>query len=87
MDIGAESEQQVLEAGIEIGTVGSFHTPCRMLGSKRMVGKAFDDRSGRGVPTGVISIPCRYIHGPAAVLDIDDLIDTIRLITGFCRSE
>jgi len=37
-----------------------------------------------GIPTGVLSVPCRYLHGPAAVLDTADLLDTIRLLTAFC---
>jgi endoglucanase len=30
--------------------------------------------SGKGVPTGVLSTPCRYLHGPALMLSIDDLM-------------
>ncbi len=44
-------------------------------------------RSGAGVPTGVVSVPCRYLHGPAAVLDVADLADTVRLAVAFCMSE
>lgn len=29
--------------------------------------------SRSGVPTGVISIPCRYLHSPAEMVDLDDL--------------
>ena len=29
--------------------------------------------SGKGVPTSVLSTPCRYLHGPALMLSIDDL--------------
>jgi endoglucanase len=32
-----------------------------------------------GIPTVVISVPCRYIHSPVAVLDVTDLDNTIRL--------
>jgi putative aminopeptidase FrvX len=32
-----------------------------------------------GVPTAVISVPCRYIHSPVAVLDVTDLENTIKL--------
>jgi endoglucanase len=33
-----------------------------------------------GVPTGVISLPCRYIHSPVALLRRDDYDHTLRLI-------
>ena len=38
-----------------------------------------------GVPSGVISVPCRYIHSNAGILYVDDIIDTIKLITKFCQ--
>ena len=36
-----------------------------------------------GIPSGVVSVPCRYIHSPAAVLDLDDLKHMIDLVIGF----
>jgi len=36
--------------------------------------------SREGVPTGVISIPTRYIHGPSGVFSTDDLDNTIKLV-------
>lgn len=38
-----------------------------------------------GVPTCVVSVPCRYIHSPHATLRLDDLENTIRLTTAFAR--
>jgi endoglucanase len=38
-----------------------------------------------GVPTGVISVPCRYIHSPHATLRVQDLEHTIALTTTFAR--
>ncbi|MHA1116105.1 MAG: M42 family metallopeptidase [Candidatus Heimdallarchaeaceae archaeon] len=37
-----------------------------------------------GVPTGVVSVPCRYIHGPVAMLKIKDIEETIKLVYNFC---
>ncbi len=34
-----------------------------------------------GVLAGVISVPCRYIHSPISTLRLDDLENTIRLVT------
>ncbi len=38
-----------------------------------------------GIPTGVISVPCRYIHSPHATLRIEDLDNTLRLAVAFAR--
>ncbi len=42
-------------------------------------------RTRAGVPSGVVSVPCRYIHGNAGVLLIDDILKTIKLVTNFCK--
>ncbi len=36
-----------------------------------------------GVPSGTVAVPCRYIHGPASILHVDDLRNTIKLVTEF----
>lgn len=33
-----------------------------------------------GIPTGVISIPCRYIHSPTGVFDIRDIDNSVKLV-------
>jgi len=38
-----------------------------------------------GIPAGVISIPCRYIHSAASILCIDDLKNTIKLVEAFIK--
>lgn len=39
-----------------------------------------------GVPSGTVAIPCRYIHGPASVMHINDLTNAVRLVTGFVKA-
>lgn len=39
-----------------------------------------------GVPSGTVAVPCRYIHGPAAVLHFDDLKNTIALTKEFTEA-
>ena len=39
-----------------------------------------------GVPSGTVAIPCRYIHGPASVMHIDDLTNAVRLVAGFVKA-
>jgi len=41
--------------------------------------------SRSGVPSGVVSVPCRYIHSNAGMLRLDDIINAIRLVTNFCK--
>jgi len=33
-----------------------------------------------GVPSGCLSVPCRYIHAPSEMVDIDDVENTVRLM-------
>lgn len=40
-----------------------------------------------GVPTAVVSVPCRYIHSPAALLRISDIEATVGLVTRFCEMD
>jgi len=39
-----------------------------------------------GVPSGTVAVPCRYIHGPASVMHVDDLGNTVRLVTEFVKA-
>ena len=38
-----------------------------------------------GVPAITAAIPCRYIHGPAAILNLNDLENTVRLVGAVLR--
>ena len=38
-----------------------------------------------GVPTGLVSVPNRYMHSPNEVVSIEDLFNTARLIAAFIR--
>lgn len=40
-----------------------------------------------GVPTGGVSIPCRYTHAPTERIAAHDYDAVVRLITAFCESE
>jgi len=39
-----------------------------------------------GVPSGTVAVPCRYIHGPVSILHVEDLKNTIRLVTEFVKT-
>lgn len=38
-----------------------------------------------GILTGVISVPCRYIHSPLSLMRLDDFENTVRLVSAFVR--
>ena len=42
--------------------------------------------SRQGVLTGIVSIPCRYIHSPVSTLRLDDMNYTVELVTHFIRN-
>ena len=42
-------------------------------------------RARGGAMTAVISVPCRYIHSPSSVADLNDLNNTIRLVQEFLK--
>ena len=46
IDVGASSEAELRELGIDIGSTGTFFTPFQQLGKDSLMGKAFDNRSG-----------------------------------------
>jgi putative aminopeptidase FrvX len=39
-----------------------------------------------GVPVGCISIPCRYVHTPAEMVDFNDVKNAVKLITAMLRN-
>ncbi len=39
-----------------------------------------------GVPSTVVSVPCRYIHSPTSLLKLEDIYHTIRLIEAFIHN-
>jgi putative aminopeptidase FrvX len=41
--------------------------------------------SRAGVPTGVVSIPLRYMHSPVELVQLDDVEATAKLIAAFAR--
>ena len=42
--------------------------------------------SREGVPSSVVSVPCRYIHSPTSLLNLEDLLNTIYLVDAFIRN-
>jgi endoglucanase len=39
-----------------------------------------------GIPSGTVAVPCRYIHGPASVTHVDDVKNTVSLVSEFVKA-
>jgi endoglucanase len=39
-----------------------------------------------GIPSSVVSVPCRYIHSPLSLLSLDDLRNSVLLVSAFVRN-
>lgn len=61
--------------------------PCQF---RRYTGSSTDGgavaQAREGVPTGVISTPCRYLHGPASLLCLKDWRNLVEVVDGFINS-
>lgn len=40
-----------------------------------------------GVPSGCLSIPCRYIHSPSEIVDVTDVENAVKLLLAACATE
>lgn len=38
-----------------------------------------------GIPAIAVAVPCRYIHGPAAIMNLNDLAQTVKLVDAVLR--
>jgi len=41
--------------------------------------------TGKGILTGIVSVPCRYIHSPSSVVDLQDFEHTVSLVIEVVR--
>ena len=41
--------------------------------------------SRRGVPTGLVSVPLRYMHSPVEMATVEDILAAARLIAAFAQ--
>ena len=61
----------------------NFHMKKPIFGGTN-AGKIHTTREG--IPSSVVSVPCRYIHSPTSLLSLDDLYQTAQLISAFIRN-
>jgi len=82
---GSTLDPQVFELLYAAGEAEDI--PFTVSASARHTGTDADafHLSRAGVPTGVVSIPLRYMHSPVEMVQLDDVENTARLIAAFAR--
>jgi endoglucanase len=82
---GSTLDPQVFELLYAAGEAEGI--PFTVSASARHTGTDADafHLSRAGVPTGVVSIPLRYMHSPVEMVQLDDVENTARLIAAFAR--
>ena len=67
-----------------VGTAKEEGIPYQVSGSPRATGTDANviQLARSGVATALISVPLRYMHSPSEVLSLNDLENTVRLLTG-----
>jgi putative aminopeptidase FrvX len=82
---GSTTDPQVFERLYETGEAEGI--PFTVSASARATGTdadAFHIARG-GIPTGVVSVPLRYMHSPVEMVQLDDVQNAARLIAAFAR--
>jgi endoglucanase len=82
---GATLDPQVFELLHAAGEAEGI--PFTVAASARHTGTDADafHLSRAGIPTGVVSIPLRYMHSPVEMVQLEDVENTARLIAAFAR--
>lgn len=82
---GSTLHPRVTEMLIEAAEAESI--PYTLAASARATGTDADAIfiSRGGVPTGLVSVPLRYMHSPVEMVQLDDVENTARLLAAFAR--
>jgi putative aminopeptidase FrvX len=77
IDVGAKNGEEARKV-VRIGDVAVIDDEPLELPNGRFVSRA-------GVPTGLVSVPLRYMHSPVEMVEFDDVAAAAQLIAGFAR--
>lgn len=80
---GSGSNARVVE--LLLGLADEHEIPLQLHASFRATGTDGEtvQRTGGGIPTGVVAIPCRYAHSPVETLALSDVEHAIALLVAF----
>ena len=79
MDRGSISNPDLVRELLAAGERAGVKTQREVLPFGGTDGSSIQ-RSRAGVPTGTLSIPCRYVHSPAEVIDMRDMEGALKLL-------
>ena len=68
------AEQEGIPLAVEVSPRGTTSTDADAVYISRA-----------GIPTGLVSVPLRYMHSPIEMLDLDDLERAVQLVVAFAR--
>jgi tetrahedral aminopeptidase len=81
-DGGMISDPRLVQNLIQIAETNNIPYQLEVLEAGTTDAKAIQ-LTRAGVPSGCVSIPCRYVHSPSEMVDIDDVENAIKLIVAF----
>src|SRR5438445_361990 len=83
IDIGAATRAEALER-VRVGDAGVLDAGVQEFPNGRVVSRAIYNAL-RGIPTGLVSVPNRYMHSPNEMVAVEDLDRAARLCAAFAR--
>jgi endoglucanase len=84
-DLGAISDPRIVKWMIEAAEKNKIPYQREVLLIGGTDAKAIQSVRA-GVPSGCISIPVRYVHSPSEMVDLQDVINTVKLLTAILRT-
>lgn len=79
--IGATTRRRISRELIDIAEAASIDIQISAAGRITGTDGDYVVRAGRGVPVGVVSVPCRYLHSPGELIALEDAEAAIDLLT------
>ena len=83
--IGSNFSQQLQTKIINLSINNSFKHQIEAKPESSGTDSKIIQISNKGVPTGQISIPCRYIHSPFEIVSLDDINNAVLLLEKYCQ--
>lgn len=83
--VGADTSVYVSNKLIQLATEHSLDYQREPIPRNSYTEANVIQNSSIGIKTGILSVPCRYMHSPHEICGIDDITTTIRLLKLYCN--